>query len=722
MPNPNIRINNVPILEQNFVWKRTSGVEPYFGSFQLSKTQSILLGQTDYENAKIKIEIEAGFNKGAFLNQEISGLYLIEPKSYSQVVDTWIVTDSRYRLKDQLITCYYNKTVIKNEQNTGTVPESGKPSELRQDFDLFSVGRYCPWSVKADGKPYSVFEILQIELTKCGLTVEPLVNTDESYIIENIEFICVDSYRVIASLLEMSRLNMSINFDGSVYVYSIDEYNINDLDWIKDKQLTRSQQCNRVFLQDRRRIRPKKIEIMFEAKEELWVTYQSTENFENVGIDPVPIQAKESVWDDEDVQMGRVISCENVIPIPTPTTFNGKNYTVGQWVPMHIYLQILGITDLQVREQWFSNRLETQISIDMINKSGGSPLQHKDLDYIRLWVGNLKTHYRQSFRIDPYYMNRLASWETRRCAVVDNFSHYSVPSPLFADYSMLGCFRLPSTAKRLTTWNDDMSLWEVNERDPYRLKPTLGSVIAVNAPLGIFKIVYPSTSYSSVLSVYPFSFTSAINMGKGSFNNTLSLTPEFLAKSTIKESFEMQTIISATWYIDPLIDYYNTLGVFGNLTDISEGRRFYTFSFPVAGNTSNRIVKRLSRAEYARRGVKPRIVEQDDQTIVSDEYLNDGTLVNQGLLENIAKGEMHRLLQQYNDFYEGSVQIFGLVDKKLMANMEEIEYTFNEGTGFNSKISFKPVTPYKLEQKINQDAINFLHRQIQRGDGNLTSV
>lgn len=724
MANPSIKINGIPLIEQSFLWKKTTGAYPYVGSFQLAKTYSEQLAQTISDNAELDFSIDAGFSTSSVINFKISGLYLLEPRSYSQVIDTWTVADSRYKLKDKLITCYYNKTTLKNQQQSGSVSENGKPSELRQDFDLFSVGRYVSWSVKQDGKPYSVYEILQIELTKCGLTVQPLTDTDNSYILENIEYINVDSYRVIEDLLSLSRLGLGINLDGSVYVYSIDQYNTNDLNWIKDKQLVRSQTSNRVFMQDRSRIRPKKIDIKFEAKEEIWITYQSTENFERVGIDPVPIQPKAGVWTEEDVQMGKVISCENVIPVPTPTSYNGKSYTVGEWVPMHIYLKMLEITDAQVRAQWFSNRLETQLSISIMAKTG-SPLQHKELEYIRLWVGNLKNHYRQSFRIDPYYMDRIATWDTRRCAVVDNFSHYSPPSPVFADYSMLGCYRLPTTAKRLTTWNDDMSIWEVNTQDPKRIKPTLGTLQTLSVSLGIFRIVYPPTSYSSILSIFPFTFDAPIDMGKGVFNDTLSLTPTFLARSTIKEAFEMQAIVSCTWYIDPIIDYYNTLGVFGDLRDISEGRRFYTFSFPVPGSTGNREVEKFSRAEYARFGVKARTHTEDGKTINSDSYTMDSDsspLVNRGLIENIAKGEYQRVLQQYNDFWDGSVSLYGFIDKKFMANMGDIEYTFNESDGFNTQISFKPVTPYKLEQKVNQDAINFLHRHLGRGEGDLTAI
>ena len=129
-------------------------------------------------------------------------------------------------------------------------------------------------------------------------------------------------------------------------------------------------------------------------------------------------------------------------------------------------------------------------------------------------------------------------------------------------------------------------------------------------------------------------------------------------------------------------------------------------------------MNKTSRTEYARFGVAE---ISGSGTVIKQAGGLKYPLVNKPIIESIAKGEAKRVYQQYQDFPDGQCMLGGLVLMNLFANLDRIEIIFSPGVqgqrsggGLSTTYKFKAVQPFSLEQKVNQDCINYLHRHVSR--------
>ena len=694
---PNLTIGVVPVQQQGFSWSLTAGVEPAYHSITVPNGLSRRLEGVQNPTT-IRLEADGGLDgtlKPTTL--EFKNVWLLEPKKVDDYHVSWTLADNRFSLRGKLLYCSYNKTRAKNERRAGAAQATGTPAELRQDFDLFAAGRYLPWSVQADGKPWNVAQIIDLELAKLNIPYRRCGNIQQVYTVENVQMDGIDIFSALRSLLAMGRLEMSIDREGQVYVYSIDYWNKTDFDTLFDMQKYRKVSGQKMYYQDRSRIRPKNINVSFEKKIETWVCNSSSDSaLWEADRTPLPLTEYLPVWTQEDILMRRVVGCENVISIPYPIIINGTEYKTGEWVQMWKYLAAIGITDAEVRTMWFSNALQITYATKLDLAEG--LVSEKNQQVAANVVSAIKAHYRQVFRIDPYVMDQIESWDCRRCGVIDTYSHFSPPSPLFADYTIIPHARNPLVAKRTAGWASETYVWKTNTRDPYRINATAGTVTMVSQPLGIFRVSYPSTAFSALKDIVPFAvlnpLTRTINQANGSVGVGV-LLPQNLE---IDPDFTLNTIISVIWATDPATKTY-----FGPNKYYTE---FFDFS---AQNGKGPDINYQSRMEYARFALR----ELDAQGKTKNA---NGDPVNLGILNSIAKTEAAKIAHQYRDFPFGGCQMAGFVDFPVQANLSEVRFTFAPNRGAVTVFGFKPVVGPTNEQKLTQDAINFLHRHVSRSD------
>jgi hypothetical protein len=501
----------------------------------------------------------------------------------------------------------------------------------------------------------------------------------------------------LQNLLSKGRLELSIDRKGQVYVFSIDYWNKTDFDTLFDLQKFRKVSGSRMYYQDRSRVRPKNINVSFEKKTETWVCNSESDSALWEGDKtPLPLSENLPIWSSEDIRMRRVVGCENVISIPYPVTIDGREYKTGEYVQMWKYLEAVGITDAEVRTMWFSNAL-VMIYASRLDIAEGL-VSEKNHQVAANVVGAIKAHYRQVFRIDPYIMDQIESWDARRCGVVDTYSHFSPPSPLFSDYTIIPHARNPLVAKRSAGWQSETYVWKTNIRDPYRTRATAGTIAVVNQPLGIFRTAYPSTVFSALKDIVPFGLQSPLTRTVNQANGSIGVGP-FLPQSLVIDSdFTLNTIISVIWATDPITKAY-----YGGL-------KYYTEFFDFTGQGGKGPdINYQSRMEYARFAVK----ELDDTGKLKN---SNGDPVNLGIINSIAKTEAAKIAHQYRDFPFGGCTLAGFVDFPVQANLSEVRFSFVPGHGGTTTFGFKPVVGPTNEQKLTQDAINFLHRHVSRAD------
>lgn len=691
---PKVTIGGLPIPEQEFSWALTAGPSPYITDFWIPQHQyqQFLALKNP---VTIQLEVTGGVRGQPDLQIIMfQNTWLLTPARVDEVQCIWRIADARYSWQGKKMSFCYNKTRIKNELGMVVASNEISPAKLREPYDTYSQGRYIPWTVQPNGKPWTVAQIIEREFAKLNI---PFVNTnsqDLSFILENIEMEGEDIFRGIAYLLQLGRLNMSINPAGEAYIYSIFSYEYNNENvfstYIETLFKTHP---GTIYKQDKRKIRPFAVDVHFKKEIETWFTVgevattYTADQYKTqkvVGISPLT-----NVWTYEDIADRRVVGLINVIQAPLQVTIDGKVIQIGEWVPMHKFLAAYGLTETQIRQGMFGGVLETTLAMSLYNPPA---VPYDQAERIALHVCSaIKDSYRQTFMIEPYYMDRIDSWRPRRVSVINTFDRYSQVSPLFADYCVIPFLRNPAQAKGLATWNYEVYNWLVDTEDPKREKPTPGTVHVINQPLGIFRIGYPTPKNQTTNTIIPF----GIEDSKLPLPAVGSTAP-YLAASHIKQTYSLATIMSVIWSVDKNDSYVP------NGANYSKESKYWSvpIGFGAEGEREFHPIEYYSNAENARFGI------------------NDPTFpVNYTFLQTLSYSEAARIMIGFKDFYAGVITGAGFVAAKPVANIKSVMYCFSPANGLETIIDMRDSLPVPmLEHNLKQEHIDFLRKHISRVD------
>jgi len=316
---PDIRIGGVPIQSQNFFFSMTSGVRPFIGTVLVPSGLNVQM-ESIKSPTSIQIAVTGGTRgEPDFQTYTWSNIYLLERRDADDINSIWTFADARWAWRGKKVYFSYNKTRTQNFRGIG-VPINISDvdyAQLRNPFDRFSLGRYLDWSVD-NGKPWTVSEIIHLELQKLGVFLRSSALPTGGYILENIEMQGVDVYEALEDLLSKGRLNMALDLAGNPYIYSVDFFDQNGANKILSL-LERKTRPGKIYITSKKRMRPKKINVRFEAFKEVRVIAGSS--IERVTGKPITIYDNPPVWTAQDRQSipPRVIACENVIRVPYPT-------------------------------------------------------------------------------------------------------------------------------------------------------------------------------------------------------------------------------------------------------------------------------------------------------------------------------------------------------------------------------------------------------------------
>ncbi len=164
---------------------------------------------------------------------------------------------------------------------------------------------------------------------------------------------------------------------------------------------------------------PEGIDILFEAEMELRF------NFEDLGDGTAPSNPKE----------GRFMT--TVIPIPDPeiTLPNGETALQNQYVDFDTYLTVLdsfeGLDSARDVDEAFLREYLLNGLLDFNWAQLGT------LEFRASWqarIGALQSHYRKTFQINKFYLNRMINIKTNLLRTIDPTTGAQSPSPVFLDY------------------------------------------------------------------------------------------------------------------------------------------------------------------------------------------------------------------------------------------------------------------------------------------------
>lgn len=689
---PGLFINDIPAIAQSVVWGLTPGPVPYETviRFPFSFNERLLALENPVEMTWIS---DHGINELSEKQMVFKNLYLHDPRIVSEFYVDWKISDARFKFRGKKAFYAKNVTRIRNELETIDAPTNEKigllnASQLRQPFDTIKKGRYLENSIRNElgennGGALKVSQVLQIIISNLDLNLDlSKLQDDGDYIIENMIAQGDDIHTALATLLKRNRLQMGIRKNGSLTAYSVDFFDDGNIQAISEIQDQVKVSPGRIYKQNLKNIRPKKIRVLFEKLRETRVVLKEPGQSNiapNVpfvldipgrpteAIRPeAPFTGPALIFNEDDIENRRVISCINVIRSPfIPANFRDV-VRIGEYMKIEDFFAIIGITEEFVRDKWFSSKLELDL-----NKILGGQIPNQPEAVATMTAGAIRQHYRQVFMIDPFHMDSIKEVQARRATIIDTFSGRRRPSELWTNLCFFPRGRDVEKARGRVVNAKHAVNYIVNDVDPLRESPTPGTINIIDNDLGVFNVSFPPVTDTMIASVVPSAMQTLPEATPGGNFAGASL---LLGNHSLKDSHTLETIVSTIWRYDKNGKEYSL--------ESEEGKDsvYYDITYDFSGELGESLgpeIEFLCTKEYAR-------------------YDEKGKLSNNEVIQAIADVEASKIMHQFKDRFKGTVELPGLVDLELTGNMNGIFYSMADGAPPKTTINMEN-TPYEPE-------------------------
>lgn len=402
-------------------WTFIDGVQPSTAVFELLKpdVETLLSGGL----APVTLEISGGVGLGT---EKIDYLYVIsevpaDDPNHGRV----LVADRRWWWRYRHVKRDYNvrrRVGFRRVKN----PSTQELQPVAEDV------WYAPWSTKdEDGAhPWTAREVvedvlaavLKKEQESCGYLAPSDVDEQAMHVndlpIENLNIDESGDEAVARVLRFMPEMTVGVDADGTVRVYSRLSGNEVPAITVSGPEIVGGGHVQRIDLP---RPRPSAIKVLFSREVE--VRYD---------VEELASTTSSSARDKDDRFM------DNVLPVPD---FELGTWCQGTWITFAEALTAWGVIPGLGRALDFDIIRQAMVAFcdlwSMAQQYGeGAP----DAD----WMGRLaavQQHYRQTYRINRRWRDRIHSISAYRVAVIDPESGMRAPAVAYSDYAQMGSMR-----------------------------------------------------------------------------------------------------------------------------------------------------------------------------------------------------------------------------------------------------------------------------------------
>lgn len=703
---PLVKIESVPLMAQRWVWGCVPGPLPYRVSVIMPDGAGIEALRKLQNPVTLKMDIDGdiGLNDARF-EGEWKRLYLTEPRRVDAFTWSFELADQRVRWHGKRFTWTSNRTWRLNEFGEG-VPrqiDPNDPGALRQPFDRYAEFRYLPWS-KNGNAPWTARELLLRVLNELeGGTNRLVEGQDNGVVVERQEWLEEPVERVIAELCNLSRSAVGVLPDGRVHVYRTEEI----IDANAVMPMSRPPiDGGRIFMQDLSRVRPAEVKVRAAKRVEtliVAVTAQPGSSAPAASGSPVIGPTRSAIPDEgrceiteQDYETGRAVACYNVVKLPRDITVGVTTYQRDTWVPMGVFLQAIGISESDVRDQWFSKIFVFEHAVVNAGRGIADPP-----DPVRMMEAlAILQHYRQSWQIDPYWVQRWESWDTTRASLIDPVTRYALPTPVWSDFCVVPSVFLPAHAKAKRAYRKRAWNYLLDEEPPDgdgakidRTQTYTASALEVqDAQLGVFRVAYPQDLEAVVQEIVP---SGVDNLPVISAGGDVLLWQD----ASLRQIHRMEAVVSVT----PAVD----------ATGRPSDRRLLEISMPVR-NGQGPPQELLITEEVARYPHPAGLVGEDSEK--ARQAAEAQLPSNIGLLVNLAQTKANILQHSYVDRLSGYASFPGADAKKLklFGPCRGIYVEFDESGGLRSHYDCTSPPPIpELITRLSPAERRYLYRQLE---------
>lgn len=258
---------------------------------------------------------------------------------------------------------------------------------------------------------------------------------------------------------------------------------------------------------DRTSIRPSKVSVFFQKEIEVAFEYSDDYAATTTSIDPI------APW------------VENVIPTVDPETeirtydpflndYVTTTVPAGTWVEAKTWLAAMDADRPSTSEPWTFDTISTHWvhgSLDGALGASGAALVNDTGANIPARVAALKQHWRQTFRINRRYMERIRELMNVRVAVLDYVTGARAPSAAWGQYCISASNKGVWMASRVDPDKaqkylnvDSLYLSTNSATNLIETPPSPVTVQLVDKELGIFRLTWVTHPWGTMEGIFPF--------------------------------------------------------------------------------------------------------------------------------------------------------------------------------------------------------------------------
>lgn len=456
-------------LDADIEWGLSAGVAPLLRSTRVSIAVASQLWALDDQPLPLEFiseRIEGVDEKKDTVTY--NGVSLIYWSAISDYTIGLVFADRRYLWASRLVHQRFNiKGQIDASDGVASGTERTGPADPNRLLDQhFRVPRfrYAPWSL-LDGEPWTALQIADHILKTI---LEPSVGIgyggaydsvsgavdikalENNYTPESLELIGAPAAAALARMLYFARCNISTRQDGKIYLYRIDTIGARA---VSDDAGQRTLGTSTIYERDWRRLRPAEVKVSFEREIEIAFSYDA-ETYDadkrdiwlgdrKAVLHPVLLLNAPEQFDMTDSPLvprqfgGKKL--DRVYPVNTAialeTAFAGweaagvgiGGYESGE--TNEDFLRRYWMLPGAVRSQYLS-KLHGLGGTFLDALNGGDPVADAR-------IGSLQQHWRRTFQIPWYFVERAIRIQANRVLIVDPVTHIRPPSPVYLDYNLI---------------------------------------------------------------------------------------------------------------------------------------------------------------------------------------------------------------------------------------------------------------------------------------------
>lgn len=501
MSKARVMLGGVPLAgTSDITWRFQTGTQPYVATMSAHRLQWEQLRSRIRQKMDLVI-VDARGKKATIQDLNIYH----ELPSESPHRHSFLVADLRWKWPYQLIARDYNVAKRSGDRTAvGNVPFEGTITVDKYDYRPYSLNKGQRWTARA-----IVEDLLTAIVGKKGFKIESWPVKDEenpengSLSIQNL--MLRDSADVALSrvLGYIPGAEMYIDSDGKVRVFDASDFSQSDKYYRGLPPSTWDGDAIRLV--EKRHIRPRNIVLHYQREVEALFDYQ--DDFGETVTPPNP----------------DALYVENVIPTVEPITefeefepegdtFTLRDVGAGTFVEFRAWLdKMREITDHSSFEWtfktialgWAPGKLEELLGVQWDGVDDSTEFAN-----IAMRVEAIKQHFRQTFRINRRYAERLRDILPYRVAVLDTVTGARAPAAVWAE----ACLVATAKGGRIFSRTDpdrgsilrNIYIPEVEEGKSIAEEPPSPALVEIVDPdQGIYRLNWITSPYGTVASVIP---------------------------------------------------------------------------------------------------------------------------------------------------------------------------------------------------------------------------